>query len=480
MTTDDQQALGHWINGEHCTSAGGATFTVFNPSDDSPFSVVAEGSAVEMDLAVQAAHDAFQTYRHTSVNERERWLANAAAMLEERKAEFVDLLIDEAGSTISKAQFETGKAVSFIRAAIGMVRQVSGKTLPSDYPGRISLTWREPRGVVAVITPFNVPLIKASRLCANALATGSTVVMLPSEHTPVIALKFAELLSEAGFPDGAVNVVAGDGYTIGDSLVTHPLVRSVTFTGSTVVGKHIQQLCARDNKHVTLELGGKNPLVILNDATLSDAVQGAVRGMFMHQGQACISSSRIYVQKGIYPEFIKAYTGAVSKLGVGDLRDPATIIGPIISDRQRERIKRHIRDAQDKGANIVVGGDWQGNRCHPTVLTNVTEDMECHAEETFGPVVSVYQVEDLDEGLVAANNSRYGLSSAIYTNDFNSALRYARAIESGMVHVNGPSVTDEAHVPFGGVGDSGFGREGTEADIDALTELKWVTMQTKT
>ena len=322
MTTDDQQALGHWINGEHCTSAGGATFTVFNPSDDSPFSVVAEGSAVEMDLAVQAAHDAFQTYRHTSVNERERWLANAAAMLEERKAEFVDLLIDEAGSTISKAQFETGKAVSFIRAAIGMVRQVSGKTLPSDYPGRISLTWREPRGVVAVITPFNVPLIKASRLCANALATGSTVVMLPSEHTPVIALKFAELLSEAGFPDGAVNVVAGDGYTIGDSLVTHPLVRSVTFTGSTVVGKHIQQLCARDNKHVTLELGGKNPLVILNDATLSDAVQGAVRGMFMHQGQACISSSRIYVQKGIYPEFIKAYTGAVSKLGVGDLRDP--------------------------------------------------------------------------------------------------------------------------------------------------------------
>ena len=480
MTTDDKQALGHWINGEHCASAGGATFTVFNPSDDSPFAVVAEGSAVEMDVAVQSANDAFQTYRHTSVNDRERWLAAAAALLEERKAEFVDLLIDEAGSTISKAQFETGKAVSFIRAAIGMVRQVSGKTLPSDYPGRVSLTWREPRGVVAVITPFNVPLIKASRLCANALATGSTVVMLPSEHTPVIALKFAELLSEAGFPDGTVNVVAGDGYTIGDSLVTHPMVKSVTFTGSTVVGKHIQQLCARDSKHVTLELGGKNPLVILNDATLSDAVQGAVRGMFMHQGQACISSSRIYVQKGIYPEFIKAYTGAVSKLGVGDLRDPATIIGPIISDRQRERIKRHIRDAQEKGANILVGGDWEGNRCHPTVLTNVTEDMECHAEETFGPVVSVYQVEDLDEGLVAANNSRYGLSSAIYTNDLNNALRYARAIESGMVHVNGPSVTDEAHVPFGGIGDSGFGREGTEADIDALTELKWVTMQTKT
>ena len=480
MTIDEEKVLGHWVNGEHCLSSGGATFKSLNPSDDSPFAVVAEGSPVEMDLAARTAHEAFQEYRYTSVNDRESWLASAAALLEERKAEFVDLLIDEAGSTISKAHFETGKAVSFIRAAIGIVRQVSGKTLPSDYPGRISLSWREPRGVVAVITPFNVPLIKASRLCANALATGSTVVMLPSEHTPVIALKFAELLSEAGFPAGTVNVVAGDGYAIGDSLVTHPLVRSVTFTGSTVVGKHIQPLCAQHNKHVTLELGGKNPLVILNDATLPDAVQGAVRGMFMHQGQACISSSRIYVQKGIYPDFIKAYTGAVSKLGMGDLRDTSTVIGPIISGRQRERIKRHIRDAQEKGANIVVGGGWEGNRCQPTVLTNVTEDMECHAEETFGPVVSVYQIEDLEEGLVAANNSRYGLSSAIYTNDLNSALRYARAIESGMVHVNGPSVTDEAHVPFGGVGDSGFGREGTEADIDALTELKWVTMQTKT
>lgn len=478
MATEGNKVLGHWINSASCASGDGSTFTVFNPIDDSPLAQVAEGSPAEMDLAVKAAHEAFQTYRLTSVNDREAWLARAAALLEERKQEFVDLLIDEAGSTLTKAQFETGKAISFIRAAIGMVRRVSGETLPSDYPGRLSFTWREPRGVVAVITPFNVPLIKASRLCANALATGSTLVLLPSEHTPIVALKFAQLLSEAGFPAGTVNVVAGDGYRIGDSLVTHPLVKSVTFTGSTVVGKHIQQLCARDNKHVTLELGGKNPLVILDDATLPDAVQGAVRGMFMHQGQACISSSRIYVQRGIYPKFIEAYKGVVSKLGMGDLRDPGTIIGPIISGRQRERIKRHIADAQEKGAEVLLGGDWDGNRCRPTVLTNVSEDMECFADETFGPVVSVYPVDDLDQALAAANNTRYGLSSAIYTNDLNTAFRYAKSIEAGMVHINGPSITDEAHVPFGGVGDSGFGREGTEADIDALTELKWVTIQT--
>lgn len=477
MNTAEQQTLGHWINGESLSSEDGSTFTVLNPLDDSAFAEVAEGSPVEIDKAVKAAHDSFQSYRHTSVNDREAWLANAAALLEERKDEFVNLLIDEAGSSMSKAQFETGKAISFIRAAIGMVRRVSGETLPSDYPGRLSFTWREPRGVVAVITPFNVPLIKASRLCANALATGSTVVLLPSEHTPVIALKFAQLLSVAGFPSGAVNVVAGNGYKIGDSLVTHPLVKSVTFTGSTVVGKHIQVLCAKDSKHVTLELGGKNPLVILDDASLPDAVQGAVRGMFMHQGQACISSSRIYVQKGIYPKFIEVYKGVVAKLGRGDLRDPSTIIGPIISDRQRDRIRRHINDAREKGAEVLVGGQWEGNRCDPTVLLNVTDDMECFAEETFGPVVSVYEVDNLDEALAAANNSRYGLSSAIYTSDINAAFRYAKSIETGMVHINGPSITDEAHVPFGGVGDSGFGREGTEADIDALTELKWVTVQ---
>jgi len=477
MTTDNNQAMGHWIDGQEVHSSGDAVLETLNPLDDSLYGTVVRGTIEDIDNAVKSAHVAFSSYSRSSTNDREAWLCKAAELLEKQKEEFIEILHSEGGSTLKKAEFETNKAISFIRASVGMVRNLSGKTLPSDYPGRISMTWREARGVVAVITPFNVPLIKASRLCANALATGSTVVLLPSEEHPILSLKFAQLMSEAGFPAGALNVVAGNGYDIGDALTGHPLVKSVTFTGSTVVGKHIQKLCAENNKHVTLELGGKNPLVIMDDADLQEAVPGAIRGIFMHQGQACIGSSRVYVHDKIYDQFVKMYVAIAGKLGMGDLRDPDTIIGPIISERQRERIKRHIEDARNKGATVATGGNWDGNRCAPTVLLDVTADMDVFREETFGPVVSVYRFSDFDEVVAEANNTNYGLSSAIYTANIHLAMRFAKRIEAGMVHINSPSITDEAHVPFGGVGDSGFGREGTEADLDAFTDLKWVTIQ---
>ena len=473
-----EQVLGHWIDNANVSASDGGVLDVLNPLDDSPYAQVADGTPDDIERAVQSAHQQFQSFRKTSTSEREAWLCKAAELLEQRREQFMDLLIDEGGSSRRKAEFETGKAISFLRAAAGIVRQMSGKTLPTDYPGRLSMTLRYPRGVVGVITPFNVPLIKASRLCANALATGSTAVLLPSEEHPVLSLKFAELMAEAGFPAGALNVVAGNGYKIGDSLTGHPLVKTVTFTGSTVVGKHIQQLCASQNKHITLELGGKSPLVIMDDADLQEAVQGAVRGIFMHQGQACIGSSRIYVQKGIYPEFVEIFTSIAGKLGMGDLRDPETMIGPIISERQRKRIRRHIEDARDKGAEVATGGTWEGNRCAPTVLLHVSEEMDVCKQETFGPVVSVYSFEDFDEAVAKANDSVYGLSSAIFTSNLNHAFEFAQQVRSGMVHINGQTVSDEAHVPFGGLGDSGFGREGTEADLDAFTEVKWVTVKT--
>ena len=472
------EVLGHWINNASVPASDGGVLESLNPMDDSLYAKVADGTPEDIDRAVQAAHEAFQTYKNTSNNEREGWLCKAADLVEQRREEFIEILAKEGGSTRRKAEFETGKAISFLRAAVGMVRQVSGKTLPTDYPGRISMTWRAPRGVVAVITPFNVPLIKASRLCANALATGSTVVLLPSEEHPVMSLKFAELMKDAGFPAGVLNVVAGNGYKIGDSLTGHPLVKSVSFTGSTVVGKHIQKLCADTNKHVTLELGGKSPLVIMDDADLQAAVQGAVQGIFTHQGQVCIGSSRVYVQEDIYPQFVEKYVQIVSGLGMGALDDPDTIIGPIISERQRERIKRHVENARSKGATVATGGTWDGNRCAPTVLLDVTSEMDVFREETFGPVVSVYKFSDFEEAMAEANDSVYGLSSSIYTSNLHRAMKYAKDIEAGMVHINSPSLTDEAHVPFGGVGDSGFGREGTEADLEAFTELKWVTIQT--
>lgn len=469
--------VGHWIDNKNSPASDGGVMDVLNPLDDSLFMQVSDGTPEDIDRAVKSAHERFQTFSKTSTNDREAWLCKAAELLEERYEEFIDLLIDEGGSSRKKAEFETGKAITFLRAAVGIVRQMSGKTLPSDYPGRISMTLRYPRGVVAVITPFNVPLIKATRLCANALATGSTVVLLPSEEHPVLSLKFAELMADAGFPAGALNVVAGNGYKIGDSLTGHPLVRTVTFTGSTVVGKHIQQLCASQNKHVTLELGGKSPLVIMDDADMPEAVQAAVRGIFMHQGQACIGSSRIYVQKGVYPKFVEIFTGIASKLGMGDLRDPNTIIGPIISEKQRDRIRGHIEDARAKGAEVATGGTWDGNRCAPTVLLNVSEEMDVCKQETFGPVVSVYEIENFEDALAKSNDSSYGLSSAIFTTNLKMAIEYAQQVQSGMVHINDPSISDEAHVPFGGLGDSGFGREGTEADLEAFTEMRWVTIR---
>ena len=470
------ELLGHWIGNESVAASDGGILESLNPLDDSLYARVADGTTDDMDRAVQCAHEAFQSYRNTGNNDREAWLCKAAELMEQRRGEFTKILTQEGGSTLRKAKFETGKAISFLRAAVGMVRQLSGKTLPTDYPGRISMTLRAARGVVAVITPFNVPLIKASRLCANALATGSTVVLLPSEEHPVLSLKFAELMKDAGFPAGVLNVVTGNGYKIGDSLTAHPLVKTVSFTGSSVVGKHIQKLCAEHNKHVTLELGGKSPLVIMNDADLPAAVQGAVQGIFTHQGQVCIGSSRVYVQEEIYPKFVQKYVQVVGSLGMGALDDPDTVIGPIISERQRERIRRHVEDASAKGATIATGGNWEGNRCAPTVLLDVTSEMAVFREETFGPVVSVYKFTDFDEAMKEANDSEYGLSSAIYTTNLHWAMEYAKNIESGMVHINSPSLTDEAHVPFGGVGDSGFGREGTEADLDAFTEVKWVTI----
>ena len=473
----NNDVIGHWINNKFEAAVEGGVLDVLNPLDDSPFAQVADGSPADVDKAVRSAHEAFQTYRHSTPIEREAWLGKTAELLEQRKDEFVDLLINEGGSTFRKTQFETAKGIAFVRAAIGMVRQVSGKTLPTDFPPRVSMSWRSPRGVVAIVTPFNVPFIKACRLAANALATGCTAVLLPSEEHPVLSLRFAEVLAEAGFPPGALNVVAGNGYKIGDSLTAHPLVSAVTFTGSTVVGKHIQKLCAENNRPVTLELGGKNPLIIMDDADLEKAVQGAVMGSFLHQGQACIGSSRVYVQKGIYPKFVEAFKKVVSGLSMGELRDPNTVIGPIISQRQRDRIKRHIEDARAKGAEVATGGNWDGNRCEPTILLNVKEGMDIFREETFGPALCIYQFEDFEEVMQRANDTNYGLSSAIYTSNIQKALDFARNIEAGMVHINGPSVSDEAHVPFGGVGDSGFGREGTEEDIEAFTELKWVTMQ---
>ena len=469
------QTLKHWIGGEWVSS--GETFDVFNPIDDSLYCHAAKGTGDDIRTAIAAAKGAFKTFKETLPKERELWLLRTAEIMERRKDEVIDCLIDEIGSPIGKANFEFDKGLTMLRAAAGMCRNVRGETIPSDVPGKFSMSVREPLGVVAIITPFNVPLIKTTRLVANALAVGCTVVHLPSEMSPHLTLLMAEIFNEAGIPAGAYNVVTGMGHEIGDDLTGSKDVDFVSFTGSSVVGQHINEVCAKNKTPLTLELGGKSPTVVLADADLDKVMPLAARSIFMYGGQLCIGSSRFYVERPIFDEFVKKFSMIASKVGMGDLRDPNTVVAPIISERQRDRVRTHIEDAVKKGATIAAGGDWEGNRCQPTLLTGVEEEMTLCREETFGPVTSIYPIDSYEEGLEKANDTVYGLSSAIFTNDLNKAMHFAKNIDAGMCHINGPTVHDEAHVPFGGNGESGVGREGTDADLEAMTELKWITVQ---
>jgi len=471
------EPLKHYINGDWVETESGAVFDDINPLNDTLYVKVAKGTGKDICDAVAAAKEAFKSYRETLPSERERLLLRVAEIMEVRKPDLINCLVDEIGSPMQKAMFEFAKGLTMVRAAAGLCRNVRGETIPSDAPGKFSMSLREPLGVVAVITPFNVPLIKTSRLVANALALGNTVVHLPSEMSPHLTILFAEIVAEAGFPPGSYNVVTGYGSEIGDELTGHRDVSFVTFTGSSVVGQHISEICAKNKTPKTLELGGKSPTVVLADADLDKVIPLAARSIFMFAGQACIGSSRFYVERPIFDEFVKRFSMVASKIGMGDLRDPNTVIAPIISPRQRNRIKSHIEDAVKKGATIVCGGEWEGNRCQPTLLTGVSEDMTVCKAETFGPVTSIYPIDSYEEGLEKSNDTEYGLSSAIFTKNIDTAFHFAKNIGAGMCHINGPTIHDEAHVPFGGNGESGFGREGTDADMEAMTELKWVTVQ---
>ena len=476
-TKTDFKTLQHFIGGEWVDAGTGETFEDYNPLDDSIYALAAKGSGDDIRKAIAAARGAFPAFKSTTPTERERMLLRVAEIMEERQPELIDCLIDEIGSPVGKAMFEFNKGLAMVRAAAGMCRNVRGETIPSDRPGTFSMSIREPLGVVAIITPFNVPLIKNTRLVANALAVGNTVVHLPSEMAPHLSVLMADILHQAGFPPGAYNVVTGNGAEIGDDLTGNTDVDFVSFTGSSVVGQHIAEICAKNKTKNTLELGGKSPTVVLADADLEKTMPLAARSIFMFGGQLCIGSSRFYVERPIYDEFVKRFAMIASKVSMGELRDPNTVIAPIISERQRNRVKDHIENAKAKGATVVAGGDFEGNRCQATILTDVTEEMAVCRTETFGPVTSIYPIDSYEEGLEKANDTVFGLSSAIFTQDINKAMHFAQNVGAGMCHINGPTVHDEAHVPFGGNGESGMGREGADADIEAMTELKWVTIQ---
>ncbi len=466
-----------FIDGAWVDSSRNSRFDDINPATGQIFARVQQAGQSEVDRAIVSAHRAAQDWGGRIVSEREVVLLKTCDVILRRKDEIRDLLIEECGSVFSKALWEIDYVIDALRVAAGDARHVIGETMPMTMPGQISMSVRKPLGVIAGIAPFNSPFLLSMKKIAYALAVGNAFILKPSEETPISGLLIADIFDEAGLPPGVLNVIPGEAKDIGDRLIADRRVRMITFTGSTRTGRHLAVEAAKNLKKFTLEMGGKSPLIVLQDADIDYAVDAAAFGAYLHQGQVCMASSKIIVEAPLYDKFVEKFREKTRGITVGDPRDPKSVIGPLIRTRQTVFIDDQIKDAVEKGASVVTGGTHDGRYFQPTVLTDVTPDMRIYHEESFGPVVSVFKADDSEHALSIANDTEYGLSAALITNDMQKALDLSLKLESGMVHVNDTTISDEPHVPFGGVKNSGFGREGGRYSLEELTEVKWVTLQ---
>jgi len=469
------------INGLAVPARNGATFERRNPLDSSVATRAPAASEADAVAAVDAAATAFKTWSQTGPTERRMLLLKAADALEAKTPQFIEAMAAETGATGMWAGFNVHLAAGMIREAASLTTQISGEIIPSDVPGSLALGVRQPAGVVLGIAPWNAPVILATRAIAVPLACGNTVVLKGSENCPRTHQLIAEAFQEAGLPAGVLNYITNapaDAGRVVEAMVAHPAVRRVNFTGSTRVGKIIAMTCAKYLKPVVLELGGKAPLVVLDDANLDDAVNAAAFGAFANSGQICMSTERIIVDQKIADDFVARFAKKATSLPLGDPRKPEPVVlGSVIGMSTVEHCNALIDDALAQGAKLVCGGKAENTLMPATVLDHVTPAMRIYREETFGPVKCIVRVDGVDAAVDCANDNEYGLSSAVFGRDIARAMNVARRIESGICHVNGPTVHDEAQMPFGGVKGSGIGRFGGKAGIAEFTELRWITVQ---
>ena len=425
--------------------------------------------------------DAFPAWSALGPNARRALLNKAADALAAKEDAFVEAMMTEIGATEGWARFNLMLAVGIVREAAALTTQIGGEVIPSDKPGCIAMAIREPVGVMLGIAPWNAPIILGVRAIATPLACGNTMVLKASEQCPRTHMLIAEAFAEA-LPPGAVNIVTNapeDAAEIVSALIDNPHVRRINFTGSTAVGKIIAKRAAEHLKPVLLELGGKAPLLVLEDADLDEAVKAAAFGAFMNQGQICMSTERIIVVDAVADAFVEKFAAKVRSMPVGDPRMGQTPLGAVVDQKTVEHVKSLIADATARGAVQVNGGEADGVLMPAHVIDRVTPEMRLFRDESFGPVVGVIRARDEAHAIVLANDTEYGLSAAVFTRDTARGLRVARQIKSGICHVNGPTVHDEAQMPFGGVKGSGYGRFGGRAGIDAFTELRWITIETE-
>ncbi len=458
------------------------TFTRLDPITGQVASTSAAMTAAQANAAADRAQAALPGWSALGPNARRALLSKAADALEAKAQAFVDAMKGEIGATEGWARFNIMLSASMIREAAALTTQVGGEVIPSDKPGCLAMAVREPAGVVLGIAPWNAPIILGVRAVATPLACGNTVILKASEVCPRTHSLIIEAFAEAGLPEGVVNVVTNapaDAGEIVGALIDHPAVRRISFTGSTAVGKIIARRAADNLKPVLLELGGKAPLIVLEDADLDEAVKAAAFGAFMNQGQICMSTERIIVVEAVAEAFVEKFKAKVATLAVGDPREGKTPLGAVVDLKTVAHVEDLVADAVAAGAVQVNGGAANGVLMPATVIDKVTPAMKLFREESFGPVVGVIRARDEAHAVALANDTEYGLSASVFTRDIARGLKVARLIKSGICHVNGPTVHDEAQMPFGGVKASGYGRFGGKAGVDAFTELRWITVETQ-
>ncbi len=467
------------IGGVEQPAVSGEAFDVLSPATEQVMGTVPRGTAADVDLAVTAARKGFDQWHSLTPGAREAILLKAAdIMATEGEERYLDLLIDESGSVINKARYEIMRTADLMRAAAGEVRRLYGDTMPNDDPNKISMVFREPLGVVAAIVPYNAPLLLLTKMTAFPLAAGNSVVIKPSEETPLIAIEYAKLLVEAGLPPEAISVVTGFGAECGAPLVSHDHIDAIAVTGSTATGKAIGKVAVEKMRPAQLELGGKSALLVLNDFEAKEAAAIAIDGMFTHAGQICMANSRIVVEEGVYDEFIAEMKAACEQLSIGDVRDTNSAYGPLINRNALEKVQEHIEDAKSRGTEILTGGEiHQGLTLQPTVLLEPPRDATAWCDESFGPLTSVVKAKDLDEAIALANDSIFGLSAGVLTHNIKRGFKAAREIRSGAVHIGMHSFQSNAMAPIGGLGDSGIGRSGGQFSTEEFTELKWISVE---